>query len=191
MPAKKTAPKTTRATRPAAKAPAARTRAVAPARARATRATKAPAVAAKPVAAAEKRTRRRSLVGNVVADRTPKTVIVEIMRQRSHPLYGKVMRLRKRYPTHDPNEDARLGDLVRIEEGRPFSATKRFRIAEVLSRAGEAGAAAPEVATVEAALEELHGVTELATRSGAPAPVPAKKEADEAEKVEEDGEERS
>src|ERR671936_710742 len=89
----------------------------------------------------------------------------------------KTMRLRTRYPTHDPNEDARLGDLVRIEEGRPFSATKRFRIAEILSRAGEAGAAAPEVATVEAALEELHGVTEL---------LPAKKEADESEKVEED-----
>jgi small subunit ribosomal protein S17 len=180
MPAKKTAPKTTRTTRTAAAAKAApRAARAVPAKARPTRA-KAPAVIAKPAEAA--RARRRSLVGNVIADRTPKTVVVEVMRQRAHPLYGKVMRLRTRYPTHDPNEDARLGDLVRIEEGRPFSATKRFRIAEILSRAGEAGAAAPEVATVEAALEELHGVTEL---------LPAKKEADESEKVEEGGEERS
>jgi small subunit ribosomal protein S17 len=144
-----------------------------------TRAAKATAAVARRAEEARKQTRRRSLVGNVVADRTPKTVIVEVMRQRAHPLYGKVMRLRRRYPTHDPNEDARLGDLVRIEEGRPYSATKRFRVAEVLSRAGEAGAAAPEVASVEAALEELHGVTEL---------LPAKREDDEAEKVEEDGE---
>jgi small subunit ribosomal protein S17 len=182
VPAKKSAPKTTRTTRTAAAKTATRARAVAPAKARATRAAKAAAAAAKAPEQLEKHTRRRSLIGNVVADRTPKTVIVEIMRQRSHPLYGKVIRLRKRYPTHDPNEDARLGDLVRIEEGRPFSASKRFRIAEVLSRAGEAGAAAPEVATVEAALEELHGVTEL---------LPAKKEADETEKVEEASEERS
>jgi small subunit ribosomal protein S17 len=183
VPAKKTAPKTTRVTRAvAAKAAAPRAARAAPAKARATRAGKTPAAAATREVRIEKRTRRRSLIGNVVADRTPKTVIVEVMRQRAHPLYGKVIRLRKRYPTHDPNEDARLGDLVRIEEGRPFSATKRFRVAEILSRAGEAGAAAPEVGTVEAALEELHGVTEL---------LPAKKEADEAGGSEEGGEERS
>ncbi|OLC54627.1 MAG: 30S ribosomal protein S17 [Chloroflexi bacterium 13_1_40CM_4_68_4] len=183
MPAKKTAPKTTRTTRTAAaKAATPRAKPAAPAKVRAARAAKAAAAAAKPAARPLKRTRRKSLVGNVIADRTPKTVIVEVMRQRSHPLYGKVIRLRKRYPTHDPNEDARLGDLVRIEEGRPFSATKRFRVAEILSRAGEAGAAATEVATAASALEELEGVTAV---------LPTKKD-DEAAQVEEgQDEERS
>jgi small subunit ribosomal protein S17 len=113
----------------------------------------------------------------VVADRTPKTVSVEVTRQRQHPLYKKVIRIRKHYPTHDANEEARLGDLVRIQEGRPYSAAKRFRLVEVLSRAGEAREAAPQVAQVEAALEELEGVTAL---------LPAKKEAVETEKVTEE-----
>jgi len=180
VPAKKTAPKTTRTTRTAAaKAATPRAKPAAPAKVRAARAAKA-AAAAKPSGRPQQRTRRKSLIGNVIADRTPKTVIVEVMRQRSHPLYGKVIRLRERYPTHDPNEDARLGDLVRIEEGRPFSATKRFRVAEILSRAGEAGAAATQVATAASALEELEGVTAV---------LPTKKdeEADEAEEGQDEG----
>lgn len=182
MPEKKTAAKTTRTTRAAPARPTTRAKAATPARARATRAAKAPvAKATTPVAKAPKATRRRTLVGNVVADRTPKTVIVEVSRMRSHPLYKKVIQVRKRYPTHDPNEDAKLGDLVRIEEGRPYSATKRFRIAEILSRAGEAEAQAPEVATVEAALEEIEGVAALR---------PAKPEKDEQEKPEAEGDER-
>lgn len=175
MPAKKTTAKTTRATRSTAAARATtKARASAP---RARKATPPKAVAKAEPVAALRRTRRRALVGNVVGDRTPKTVIVEVTRLRQHPLYKKVIRVRKRYPTHDPNEDARLGDLVRIEEGRPFSATKRFRVAEVLSRAAEAREAAPRVAQVEAALEELEGVTAL---------LPAKRQDGDAEKTEED-----
>ncbi len=142
----------------------------------------AKAAAAKPVAAG-KASRRRTLVGVVVADRTPKTVNVEVARLRAHPLYRKVIRLRKRYPAHDPNEEARLGDLVRIEESRPYSATKRFRLVEVLSRAGEAREAAPQVAAVEAALEELEGVTALTSRTGTPPPGPARHEADDTAKL--------
>jgi len=152
----------------------------------ATRAAKAPAkapvIAARPVAkrtVARKRTaptaatpgaveqwtwrrlRRKTKVGVVVSAKMAKTIIVEVGRQREHPLYKKVIRLRKRFATHDEAGDAKAGDLVRIQESRPFSATKRWRLVEVISRAGEAGAAAPRVADIEKALEEAEGVTEI------------------------------
>ena len=72
-----------------------------------------------------------------------------------------MLRTRKRFATHDPNGEAREGDLVRIQESRPFSATKRWRLVEVISRAGEAGAAAPRVAEVSKLLEEAEGVSEI------------------------------
>ncbi|MEK7860770.1 MAG: 30S ribosomal protein S17 [Chloroflexota bacterium] len=105
--------------------------------------------------------RRKTKVGRVVSAKAQKTVIVEIERLREHPLYQKVIRVRKRFAAHDGNGDVREGDLVRIQESRPFSATKRWQVVEVISRAGEAGAAAPRVAEVEKALEEAEGVTEI------------------------------
>ena len=111
--------------------------------------------------AAAPRGRRKTRVGRVVSAKTPKTVIVEIERLREHPLYKKVIRVRKRVPAHDANGDVKAGDLVRIQESRPFSATKRWQVAEVLSRAGEAYAAAPESADIARALEQTEGVTEL------------------------------
>ena len=105
--------------------------------------------------------RRKTKVGRVVSAKAQKTVIVEIERLREHPLYKKVIRVRKRFAAHDGNGDVREGDLVRIQESRPFSATKRWQVVEVISRAGEAGAAAPRVAEVEKALEEAEGVTEI------------------------------
>jgi small subunit ribosomal protein S17 len=175
----KTEKKTTRtATR--AKAPAAKTAT------RATAAAKAPAkaavAAARPVgkrtvarkrvavavtAPGEKeqwtwrRLRRKTKVGVVVSAKMAKTIIVEVGRFREHPLYKKMIRLRKRFAAHDENGEAKAGDLVRIQESRPFSATKRWRLVEVISRAGEAGAAAPRVADIEKALEEAEGVAEI------------------------------
>jgi small subunit ribosomal protein S17 len=99
----------------------------------------------------------------VVSAKMAKTIIVEVGRQREHPLYKKVIRVRKRFATHDETSDAKAGDLVRIQESRPFSATKRWRLVEVISRAGEAGAAAPRVADIEKALEEAEGVSEILT----------------------------
>ena len=111
--------------------------------------------------AAWRRLRRKTKVGVVVSAKQLKTVIVEVGRQREHPLYKKVIRIRKRFAAHDENGEARAGDLVRIQESRPYSATKRWKIAEVLSRAGEAAAAAPRVADIEKALEEAEGVSEI------------------------------
>ena len=84
------------------------------------------------------------------------TVVVE--RMREHPLYKKVIRLRKKYAAHDAAGDVKAGDLVRIQESRPFSATKHWQVVEVLSRAGEAGAAAPRAEDVEKLLEQAEGV---------------------------------
>lgn len=134
---------------------------------RAAKAKAAPAPKAPPTPAAWQKSRRRTLVGNVVSDKTAKTVIVEVARLRRHPLYKKVIRVRRRIPVHDSAEDAKLGDVVRIEQSRPFSATKRFRVVEVVSRAAEAREAAPRVAEVEAALEEAEGVAEVMPRKPA------------------------
>jgi len=107
------------------------------------------------------KTRRRTKVGMVVSAKMAKTVIVEVERMRQHPLYRKALRVGKRFAAHAENGDVLAGDLVRIQESRPFSATKRWRVIEVLSRAGEAGAAAPLVADIEKALETQEGVDEI------------------------------
>lgn len=116
------------------------------------------------------RGKRRTKVGRVISAKTPKTVIVEVERMREHPLYKKVIRVRKKYPAHDARGDVKAGDLVRIQESRPFSATKRWQVLDVISRAGEAFAAAPEAQDVEHRLEEVEGVTELLAKPVSEAP---------------------
>ena len=110
-----------------------------------------------------RRFRRKTKVGVVVSAKMAKTIVVEVGRFREHPLYKKMIRLRKRFAAHDEAGEAKAGDLVRIQESRPFSATKRWRLVEVISRAGEAGAAAPRVADISRALEEQEGVTDILT----------------------------
>ena len=108
-----------------------------------------------------RRFRRKTKVGVVVSAKQARTVIVTVERQREHPLYKKVVRVRKRFAAHDDGGDVREGDLVRIQESRPYSATKRWRVVEVISRIGEAGAAAPRVADIEKQLEESEGAAEF------------------------------
>jgi len=108
-----------------------------------------------------RRFRRKTKVGVVTSAKQAKTVIVTVGRQRMHPLYKKVIRLRKGFAAHDEAGDVREGDLVRIQESRPYSATKRWKVVEVLSRAGEAGAAAPRVEDVAGQLEQAEGVSEI------------------------------
>jgi len=108
-----------------------------------------------------RRFRRKTKVGVVISAKMAKTVIVTVGRQREHPLYKKVIRLRKGFAAHDEAGDVREGDLVRIQESRPYSATKRWKVVEVLSRAGEAGAAAPKVADIERQLAAAEGLDEL------------------------------
>ncbi len=77
---------------------------------------------------------RRRLQGMVVSDKMHKTVVVRIERRKSHPLYRKVMSTHQRYKVHDPDNEARDGDVVVIEECRPISREKRWRIVEFLSK---------------------------------------------------------
>jgi small subunit ribosomal protein S17 len=71
---------------------------------------------------------KRRLVGTVVSDRMEKTVVVEVVRQKIHPLYKKAYRVSRRFKAHDPNNEYKVGDRVIIEETRPISREKRWRV---------------------------------------------------------------
>ena len=79
----------------------------------------------------------KTKVGRVVSDKMDKTIVVSVERLSRHPLYKRVIRLTTKFKAHDEANEARLGDTVRIEESRPLSATKRWRLVEIVARAGE------------------------------------------------------
>jgi len=81
------------------------------------------------------RGRRKVRIGTVVSDKMDKTVVVAVERMVAHPLYGKQIRRTKKYHAHDERNTAREGDVVRIQETRPLSRTKRWRVLEVIERA--------------------------------------------------------
>lgn len=81
------------------------------------------------------RNARKARIGTVVSDKMDRTVIVQVERRVKHPFYGKQITRRARFAAHDADESARAGDKVRIEETRPLSKTKRWRVAQVLERA--------------------------------------------------------
>ena len=78
---------------------------------------------------------RKTRRGYVVSDKMQKTVVVEVEDRVKHPLYGKVIRRTSKVKVHDEANTAGVGDLVLIMETRPLSATKRFRVVEILERA--------------------------------------------------------
>jgi small subunit ribosomal protein S17 len=100
------------------------------------------------------RGRRKSLVGTVVSNNMDKTAVVSVERRYPHPLYHKIIRSTKKYKAHDPNNAAILGDVVRIEETRPLSKEKRWRIAETLVRGNVAEVAPREIGVPEEALRQ-------------------------------------
>ena len=71
---------------------------------------------------------KRILIGTVVSDKTDKTVTVNVERKEKHPLYGKIIRRSKKYHAHDEANEYKPGDTVRIEETRPISKTKAWRV---------------------------------------------------------------
>jgi len=81
------------------------------------------------------RGRRKVRTGVVVSDKRDKTVTVEVINMVTHPRYDKVMRRRTRFHAHDENNEARVGDTVRIMETRPLSKQKRWRVVEIVERA--------------------------------------------------------
>ena len=93
-----------------------------------------------------KQSGRKVVVGEVVSNRMKKTIVVEVTRKKSHPLYGRVISLRKKFYAHDEKNEAHVGDFVRLEETRPLSKLKRWRLKEIIRKT----ALVPEV-SVEAA----------------------------------------
>ncbi len=78
--------------------------------------------------------RRKVRTGTVVSDAMDKTVVVSVERRLAHPLYGKQVSRQKRYQAHDESNEYQVGDVVRIEETRPLSKLKRWRVLELIER---------------------------------------------------------
>jgi small subunit ribosomal protein S17 len=99
-------------------------------------------------------TKRKTKVGRVVSDKMDKTIVVSVERLTRHRLYKRVIRLSTKFKAHDETNDARIGDTVLIEESRPLSATKRWRLVSVTARAGEHGLPGETVVAEEAEVTE-------------------------------------
>lgn len=82
---------------------------------------------------------KRILQGTVVSDKTDKTIVVEVERRYTHPLYKKVVRRSKKYHAHDETNSAKVGDRVRIQETAPISKTKRWRLVEAAQSSSAGG----------------------------------------------------
>jgi small subunit ribosomal protein S17 len=105
--------------------------------------------------------KRKTKVGRVVSDKMDKTIVVSVERLARHGMYKRVVRLTKKFKAHDETNEAHIGDLVRIEEARPMSATKRWRLVEVMRRAGEA-----DVSTIVAEEAETSEAIHMAAHPG-------------------------
>ncbi|MEB4208174.1 30S ribosomal protein S17 [Mycobacterium sp. 94-17] len=81
------------------------------------------------------RGRRKVRIGYVVSDKMQKTIVVELEDRVRHPLYGKIIRTTTKVKAHDENSTAGIGDRVSLMETRPTSATKRWRLVEILEKA--------------------------------------------------------
>ena len=80
------------------------------------------------------RSRRKEVVGEVVANRMQKTIVVKVTRKRAHPFYGRVVARNKKFYAHDENNEAHVGDVVRIEETRPLSKLKRWKLKDIVRK---------------------------------------------------------
>lgn len=100
--------------------------------------------------------KRRRLTGEVLSAKMQKTIIVSVTTTKRHPLYGKVIRSKKKYLVHDEDSQAQPGDIVRIVESKPISRRKRWMLEEIV-RSIEIPVAAVEdvVAELNAAVEEV------------------------------------
>ena len=94
---------------------------------------------------------QRVIQGIVVSDKMQKTVVISVERKKKHRLYHKVVTVTERYKAHDQDDSCKLGDVVRIEESRPMSKDKRWRVIEILTR-GDVADVAPS--TIGREIEE-------------------------------------
>jgi small subunit ribosomal protein S17 len=90
----------------------------------------------------EKHSGRKVLIGTVVSNKMQKTIVVEVTRKKAHPMYKRVIAIRKKFYAHDEKNESHVGDTVRIEESRPLSRLKRWTLKEIVRKT----ALVPEVA---------------------------------------------
>src|SRR5688572_12459495 len=113
--------------------------------------------------------------GVVVSDKMQKTVVVEVTRNKTHPLYKKVVRVRKRFMAHDETNSAHIGDFVKIEETRPLSKRKSWSLTEIIRVAPGQGMAIKHTATAVTSEAErelnLGAPVEVESAPAAQAPV--------------------
>ena len=79
--------------------------------------------------------KRKEFIGIVVSDKMQKTIVVEVVRLVRHSQYGKTVKAKQKFKVHDEKNEARIGNQVRIRETRPISKDKRWRLAEIVSKA--------------------------------------------------------
>jgi small subunit ribosomal protein S17 len=92
---------------------------------------------AEPTKTNEARGNRKQRVGEVVSNKMTKTIVVRVERRFPHPQYKKIITSYKKFYAHDEKAEAKIGDTVRIEESRPLSKLKRWRLIEVVERIAE------------------------------------------------------
>ncbi len=83
----------------------------------------------------EERNLRKVRIGNVVSDKMDKTIVVAVVDNVEHPLYGKIVKRTYKLKAHDENNECRVGDRVKVMETRPLSKDKRWRLVEIVERA--------------------------------------------------------
>ena len=77
---------------------------------------------------------KRTKVGTVISNKMQKTIVVEVTRKKAHPMYKRVIAIRKKFYAHDEKNEAHSGDVVRIEESRPLSKLKRWTLKEIVRK---------------------------------------------------------
>src|SRR5712671_2761167 len=91
----------------------------------------------------ERQKHHKELIGTVVSNKMQKTIVVEVTRKKAHPMYKRVIAIRKKFYAHDEKNESHIGDVVRIEESRPLSRLKRWTLKEIVRKT----ALVPEVAS--------------------------------------------
>ena len=97
--------------------------------------------------AAQKVSKRNEKVGEVVSTKMNKTIVVSVELRKAHPKYGRVIKKSKKFYAHDEQNSARAGDMVRIEETRPLSKLKRWKLKDIIRKAALVPEAETEVAS--------------------------------------------
>ena len=128
---------------------------------------------------------QKKRVGYVISDKMDKTVIVRVDRRVRHRMYGKVLTLRSRFMVHDPDNSVKVGDLVEIQESRPKSKLKRWKVLSVLEAAKDMGSSKIlEPVNIDEVMEEVEEVVEAEEESETEEVVEAEEEAEAEEKSE-------